>query len=140
MPVPYRAIALVSLPLFLAACAPKQQVMSTPQTAPQAAATVSPNPTGVEAAAAVTKHYIVKRGDNLWAIAGRGRVYGDPFAWPLLYKANRDQIQDPDRIFPKQDLSYRTGVSSEDLRLARATAFATPAYSAKRKRKSLPLG
>ena len=24
------------------------------------------------------------------------------FAWPIIYKANRDQIKDPDLIYPKQ--------------------------------------
>ncbi len=47
-----------------------------------------------------TKTYIVKKGDTLWSIAGKKKVYGDPYKWLLLYHANRDQIYDPDIIFP----------------------------------------
>jgi nucleoid-associated protein YgaU len=32
--------------------------------------------------------------DCLWEIAGR--VYGDPFRWPVLYEANRSKLTDPD--------------------------------------------
>ena len=36
--------------------------------------------------------YTVVRGDNLWNISGKSSIYGDPYQWPLIYKANRDQI------------------------------------------------
>ena len=52
--------------------------------------------------------YTVRRGDNLWDIAGKGNIYGDPFMWPLIYKQNRGAIEDPDLIFPDQILSIRT--------------------------------
>lgn len=47
-------------------------------------------------------HYTVVRGDHLWGIARKKEHYGNPFAWPVIYKANRDQIKNPDLIFPKQ--------------------------------------
>ncbi len=46
--------------------------------------------------------YTVVRGDHLWGIARKKEHYGNPFAWPVIYKANRDQIKNPDLIFPKQ--------------------------------------
>jgi len=46
--------------------------------------------------------YTVVRGDCLWFIAGRDAHYANPFAWPKIYKANRDQIKNPDLIYPKQ--------------------------------------
>jgi DNA repair exonuclease SbcCD ATPase subunit len=46
--------------------------------------------------------YTVVRGDHLWGIAGKKEHFGNSFAWPVLYKANRDQIKDPDLIYPKQ--------------------------------------
>lgn len=46
--------------------------------------------------------YTVKRGDHLWGIARMKEHYGNPFAWPKIYQANRDQIKDPDLIYPKQ--------------------------------------
>lgn len=46
--------------------------------------------------------YEVVRGDHLWGIAKKKEHYSNPFAWPMIYKANRDQIKNPDLIFPKQ--------------------------------------
>jgi nucleoid-associated protein YgaU len=46
--------------------------------------------------------YTVRSGDSLWRIAGRSAVYGDPFQWPLIYRANADQIRDADLIYPDQ--------------------------------------
>ncbi len=47
-----------------------------------------------------TGTYMVKDGDNLWGIAGKLEVYNDPYRWLLLYHANRDQIFEPDLIYP----------------------------------------
>jgi len=47
-------------------------------------------------------NYTVVRGDHLWGIAKKGEHYGNPFAWPKIYAANRDQIKNPDLIYPKQ--------------------------------------
>lgn len=46
--------------------------------------------------------YTVVRGDCLWNIAKKKEHYANPFAWPKIYSANRDQIKNPDLIFPKQ--------------------------------------
>jgi nucleoid-associated protein YgaU len=46
--------------------------------------------------------YKVVRGDHLWGIAKKRDHYGNGFAWPIIYKANRDQIKDPDLIYPDQ--------------------------------------
>ena len=46
--------------------------------------------------------YLVVSGDNLWDIAGQDSIYGNPFQWPLIYKANSGQIKDADLIFPGQ--------------------------------------
>jgi len=51
---------------------------------------------------AAEKSYTVKRGDHLWGIARKKEHYGNPFAWPKIYQANRDQIKNPDLIYPKQ--------------------------------------
>lgn len=47
-------------------------------------------------------NYTVVKGDCLWNIAKKKEHYGNPLAWPTIYNANRDQIKDPDLIFPKQ--------------------------------------
>ena len=46
--------------------------------------------------------YSVVKGDCLWNIAKKKEHYGNGFAWPVIYKANRDQIKNPDLIYPKQ--------------------------------------
>ena len=46
--------------------------------------------------------YKVVRGDHLWGIAKKKDHYGNGFAWPIIYKANRDQIKNPDLIYPDQ--------------------------------------
>lgn len=42
--------------------------------------------------------YMVEKGDTLWGIAGKRRIYSDPTKWFLLYNGNRDSIENPDRI------------------------------------------
>lgn len=49
-----------------------------------------------------TINYTVVRGDCLWNIAKKPQHYGNGFAWPMIYKANRDKIKNPDLIYPKQ--------------------------------------
>jgi len=46
--------------------------------------------------------YLVVSGDSLWGISGQGSIYGDPYMWPLIYKANSGQIKDADLIYPGQ--------------------------------------
>ncbi len=52
--------------------------------------------------------YTVMRGDSLWRISGKSEVYGNPYQWPLIYKANTDKIQDADLIHPNQNLNITT--------------------------------
>lgn len=46
--------------------------------------------------------YQVVRGDHLWGISKKKEHYGNGFAWPNIYNANRDQIKNPDLIYPQQ--------------------------------------
>ncbi|HSJ16062.1 MAG TPA: LysM peptidoglycan-binding domain-containing protein [Longimicrobiales bacterium] len=46
--------------------------------------------------------YTVASGDSLSRIAER--ELGDASRWRSIYEANRDEIKDPDRIFPGQVL------------------------------------
>lgn len=46
--------------------------------------------------------YSVVLGDYLWRISGKKDIYADPFQWMKIYSANRDQIRNPDLIFPNQ--------------------------------------
>ncbi len=74
------------------------------------------------------KDYYVKKGDTLWDIASRYGVYGDPFKWPLIYKANRDIINDPDLIYPDQDFDIKKGYPEEEVEEAVKQAEDYPPY------------
>ena len=61
------------------------------------------------------RNYNVKKGDCLWDIAGQKRVYGDPFMWVLLFKANRDQIENPELIEVGQRLQIERLYSKNEM-------------------------
>ncbi|WP_420561391.1 Ig-like domain-containing protein [Tepidicaulis sp.] len=43
---------------------------------------------------------VIQPGNNLWSIARR--LYGSGFNYTVIYEANKDQIRDPDLIYPGQ--------------------------------------
>lgn len=49
-------------------------------------------------------NYTVRRGETLPQIAARTEIYNDSSLWPLIYRANRDQIRDPKQLWPGQVL------------------------------------
>ena len=50
-------------------------------------------------------NFTVIPGDYLWKIAGFCWIYDNPGDWTKIYKANDDQIKDPDLIYPNQILT-----------------------------------
>jgi LysM repeat protein len=48
--------------------------------------------------------YTVRRGETLPQISARTEIYNDATLWPIIYRANRDQIRDPKRLWPGQAL------------------------------------
>lgn len=70
--------------------------------------------------AAQTEDYKVTKGDNLWNISKA--KYMNPFMWPLIYWSNKEQIKDPDLIFPGQIFKIRKYF--EDAEKAKADNFA----------------
>ncbi|MGM0412051.1 MAG: LysM peptidoglycan-binding domain-containing protein [Pseudomonadota bacterium] len=62
--------------------------------------------------------YTVERGDNLWDIAGMADIYDDPYQWPLIFKANRDRIEDADLIHPGQEFTIRRDYSESEVEAA----------------------
>lgn len=46
--------------------------------------------------------YKVQKGDTLEKIAARPEIYGDSKKWVKIYKANKDKLKSPDRIYPGQ--------------------------------------
>lgn len=84
--------------------------------------------------------YIVRKGDTLWDISAKPDILGDNFRWPLLFRANRDQIIDPDLIEPAQDLTWRDNYTRDEIADAVQKARDTPPYVPHSKpRKQLPL-
>jgi nucleoid-associated protein YgaU len=55
-----------------------------------------------EERAARTRTYVVKSGDSLSKIAKE--LLGDASRWPEIHEANRDEIEDPNLIYPGQEL------------------------------------
>ena len=48
----------------------------------------------------VENSVVIRRGDTLWHISKR--VYGQGIKYTTIYKANNEQIRDPDMIWPGQ--------------------------------------
>jgi len=62
-------------------------------------------------ASAESKLHVVRPGESLATIAQS--ELGDLALWPLLYRANRDRIKDPARIYPGQELTIPEPGSEE---------------------------
>jgi nucleoid-associated protein YgaU len=62
-------------------------------------APAAPFPTGTIGSG---ETYVVVKGDSLSKIAER--EYGDANRWRTIYEANKDVINDPDLIYPGQEL------------------------------------
>jgi len=65
-------------------------------------AIVASEPPRIEQPDRPTK-YVVKKGDSLWKIAGK--VYHNPLKWPKIFRANKEKIKHPNRIYPGQVLT-----------------------------------
>ena len=130
-------IAMVVLALGIQwGCAGHKDVISRIE-GEQPIASETPNPelTPTEGQIPTTEHYTVIPKDSLWKIAGN--VYQDAFQWPAIFKANRDQIQDPDLIYPKQIFVIDRGQNPAKMR---ALSLKTPRYHRHFKpRKTLPV-
>lgn len=59
--------------------------------------------------------YNVVRGDHLWGISSKSTIYGNPYQWPLIFKANRDKIKDADLIHPGQVFAINRNASAGDV-------------------------
>lgn len=63
--------------------------------------------------------HTVKRGESLPQIAAMQEVYGDSSLWPLIYRANRDQISNPGVLWPGQVLRIPRNSDKNDITEAR---------------------
>lgn len=62
----------------------------------------------------VYDHYTVVDGDYLWKISKNEDIYGCPYQWIRIYCVNKDQIKDPDLIFPDQVFKIARGVGENE--------------------------
>ena len=61
-----------------------------------------------------TSTHTVRRGETLPQIAARSEIYNDPSLWPIIYRANRDQIRNPKQLWPGQVLKIPRHYSKEE--------------------------
>ena len=71
-------------------------------------------PAAAAATSSTNSSYEVSRGDHLWGISGKSSVYGNPYKWPLIYKANSNIIKDADLIHPGQVLDINVNPSDAE--------------------------
>lgn len=98
-------------------------------TSSAAAETQPASETGMAATESAGETYSVVRGDSLWGIAASPRIYGNPYQWPLIYKANADTVADADLIEPGQVLNIARGASSNEVDAAVSHAKTRGAWS-----------
>ena len=68
----------------------------------QTTVTTTEEITGGEGGGSGAQTYTIEKGDTLSAISKR--FYGKAKFWRQIFEANRDTIEDPDRIFPGQTI------------------------------------
>ncbi len=77
------------------------------------------NPLKAEAAAlqkeigyynSLPTRWTVKNGESLYKISGYEEIYADGTKWPRIYRANKDQIEDPNLIYVDQILAIPRGL------------------------------
>jgi hypothetical protein len=73
--------------------------------------------------------YEVLSGDNLWDISAKSDIYANPYQWPLIYKANRNKINDADLIYAGQLLNIDRDASAADVSAAISHAKTRGAWS-----------
>jgi LysM repeat protein len=99
--------------LSLAAVALVSACASTKE--PEAKEVTAPVPKAEAPARNADDSYNVARGDHLWGISGKSTIYGNPYQWPLIFKANRDKIKDADLIHPGQVLTINRNATPGDI-------------------------
>ena len=90
----------------------------TKEEAPTASTDTTPADTSDTSSGNGGSSYTVVSGDNLWNIASSGSIYGDPYKWPLIYKANKSKISDADLIYAGQVFDIDQSPSSGEVSAA----------------------
>jgi len=77
----------------------------------------------------ISDRHIVQKGECLWIISGYEQIYANPFQWPIIYRANRSQINDPDLIYPGQNFMIPRNPDPKEVEDAIYTARHRGAWS-----------
>ena len=102
-------LIVLGITLFLLT---QKKPVPAPAPSPTPVATPSPEPSPTPAPTAEHKllgvHTVIRH-DTLWWISDKW--YKDPVLWPSIYEINKDEIRDPDLIYPGQkfDIPALTG-------------------------------
>jgi LysM repeat protein len=104
-----KALSLLIAGLLVAGCA------TQPEKKEETKAVTEAQPAPAPAAKKADDSYSVVRGDHLWGISSKPTIYGNPYQWPLIFKANRDKIKDADLIQPGQVLSINRNASAAEV-------------------------
>ncbi len=78
-----------------------QPATETP--APETQVAVTPTPAVVPVVVEGPKKLVIQPGNNLWKLSRQ--VYGKGRMFTIIYEANRDQLRNPNKIFPGQILT-----------------------------------
>lgn len=105
-----KALLLLIAALFVAGCATQQPEKKEDKAAAETQPAAPAGP-----ARKSDDSYSVVRGDHLWGISSKPTIYGNPYQWPLIFKANRDKIKDADLIQPGQVLSINRNASAAEV-------------------------
>jgi nucleoid-associated protein YgaU len=73
--------------------------------------------------------YTVNGGDYLWRISRKPDIYGEGIQWMRIYSFNKDQIKDPDLIFPAQIFRIHRESSPDEILVSRGDNLAKIAGS-----------
>lgn len=132
-------VLLLALALGLAACGPRSRNMDGAQAGGEGevgevddSAQATPTPeespetasfNADEEPVEMTDEVIVRRGENLWNIARRKNVYRSGWLYPLIYKANKSKLQDPDKIEVGTVLRIPRNASAAEREIAKEEAM-----------------
>ena len=122
----WRGLA-TAVALAAAVCHPGVQAQNFPVTPGQKATAGQVAQTGVplsELAPNAPDNYTVKSGDTLWAISGL--FLKSPWRWPELWGMNMQEIRNPHRIFPGQQLFLDKSNGRARLRMGQAAEGEMP--------------
>lgn len=109
-----KLLAILAAAIFVTGCVSAKSPPT--EEAEPAAPVVVPEPEPApEPEPEMSTSWTVETGDNLWGIAGHEEVYNVPEKWPLIYKANLDQIEDADLIYPGQVLTIPRDSSETEI-------------------------